>query len=324
MAGTFPGTANTQQHDINGQPMAGALLTVYQGGSSSALANVYQDIGLTLPTTNPLVADASGRIPMFFVNDGTFGLRLTDAFGVQANGGFFYPSVPSIGASSSGGGGTPVDPTTVFSTGMWTWKPDAITMTGWVRLNGRTIGNASSGGSELANASAQALFLYIWNTYPDAKCPVVGGRGANALADFNANKQITLLDMRGRGPIGLDDMGNAAAGRISSANMPGSTDTVTTAAGYGGEANHTLTLTETPTGISTTITPGGGFPNIALSSGTIGSIQVTSTATTNIAPSNSNGNWVGVASLSGTSTNTGGQAHNNMGLFVLGSHFWKL
>lgn len=253
MAGTFPGTANTQQHDINGQPMAGALLSVYQGGSSSALANTFQDIGLTLVAQNPLVADASGRIPMFFVADGTYGLRLTDAAGVQANGGFFYPSVPSIGASTSGGGGTPVDPTTVFSTGDWKWRPSAETLAGWVRLNGRTIGNASSGASELASASAQALFLYAWNTYADTICPVVGGRGANALADFTASKQITLLDMRGRSPFGLDDMGNAALGSFTGTTF---TKGNATTGGSSGGSNSTTLLTAnlppyTPSGTNT-------------------------------------------------------------------------
>ena len=202
-AGTFPGVSNAQQNDINGLPLAGGLLTVYQAGSTTP-ANVFQDIGLVLPASNPLVADLSGRIPLFFVADGTYALRLTDQYGQQANGGFFYPQIPSIGASSSGGGGTPVDPTTVFSTGDYKWRPSTETLAGWVRLNGRTIGSASSGASERANADVQALFIYAWNTYPDAKCTVLGGRGANALADFNGNKQLTLLDMRGRAAIGLD------------------------------------------------------------------------------------------------------------------------
>jgi len=327
MAGTLNAFSGIQQNDINGQPLAGALLTVYQGGSSSLLASTFQDIGLTIPATNPLMADASGRIPLFFVADGNYGLRLTDANGIQSNGGFFYPSVPSIGASSSGGGGTPGDPTTIFSTGMWTWRPDASPMTGWVRLNGRTIGNASSGASERANQDCQALFIYAWTTYPDSKCPVVGGRGASALADFNASKQITLLDMRGRGPIGLDDMGNAAAGRISTANMPGSSDTVTTAAGYGGEALHTLTAAQIPTITS----------SVAVTSDTSNILSSNSQATTfsfngggaTVITAFPNGAVITVNGSvsshgSANSTNTGGGSHNVMGPFVLGSHLWKL
>lgn len=64
-AGTFPGVSNAQQNDINGLPLAGGLLTVYQAGSTTP-ANVFQDIGLVLPASNPLVADLSGRIPPRF------------------------------------------------------------------------------------------------------------------------------------------------------------------------------------------------------------------------------------------------------------------
>lgn len=252
MAGTFPGTANTQQHDINGQPLASCLLTVYQGGSTSSLANTFQDIGLTIPSTNPLVGDATGRIPLFFVADGSYGLRLTDQNGIQSNGGFFYPQVPSIGASSSGGGGTPVDPTTVFSTGDTKWRLEESTISGWVRVNGRTIGNAASGASERANADTQALFVYIWTTFADAICPVVGGRGSSALNDFNAGKQITLLDARGSTIFGLDDMGNAASG--SFAGVTFSSGNATTGGSSAGQNAVTLTTTNLPP-----YTPGGTF-----------------------------------------------------------------
>lgn len=324
-SGTFPGVSNAQQNDTNGLPLAGGLLTVYQAGSTTP-ANVFQDIGLVLPTTNPLVADLSGRIPLFFVADGTYALRLTDQFGDQTNGGFYYPQIPSIGASSSGGGGTPVDPTTVFSTGDHKWRPSAETLSGWVRLNGRTIGSASSGASERANADVQALFIYAWNTYPDAKCAVIGGRGANALADFNGNKQITLLDMRGRVAIGLDDMGNAASGRITTTNMPGSTDTPTTAAGYGGESLHTLSTPEIPAHTHSNALNDPGHNH------TYGPAALISSTTSGGVP----GFWNGTNNNSfGTTSNTtgvtinnasagGGSAHNIMQSFVLGTSFWKL
>lgn len=328
MSGTFPGTANTQQHDINGQPLAGALLTVYQGGSTSALASTFQDIGLVIPASNPLVADASGRIPLFFVADGSYGLRLTDQFGLQGNGGFFYPQVPSIGASSSGGGGTPVDPTTVASTGDLKWRLESATIPGWVRINGRTIGNGSSGASERANADTQALFIYIWTTYADAICPVPGGRGASALADFNANKQITLLDARDRAIFGLDDMGNAALGGLTPA--PFTKGNATTGGASGGEAAHTLAASElaahshpsalTDPGHSHPIkagSSGGGTDHVTqgdfgaaslLPPGPTGPISVVSTGIT----------------INNANNTGGGGAHNNTPLFLLGTLLWKL
>lgn len=243
MAGTFPGTANTQQHDINGQPLANCILTVYQGGTTT-LAATFQDIGLVIPATNPLVADATGRIPLFFVADGSYALRLTDQFGIQSNGGFFYPQIPSIGASSSGGGGTPVDPTTVASTGDVKCRLEESTISGWVRINGRTIGNASSGASERANADTQALFIYVWQTFADAICPVVGGRGASALADFSGGKQITLLDARGRAIFGLDDMGNAALGAFTGVSF--TKGNATTGGASGGANSLTIQTSNLP------------------------------------------------------------------------------
>jgi hypothetical protein len=340
MSGCFPGVANTQQHDINGQPLVGALLTVYQGGSTSALASTYQDIGLVIPAPNPLVADASGRIPLFFVADGSYGLRLTDQFGIQSNGGFFYPQVPSIGASSSGGGGTPVDPTTVFSTGDTKWRLEESTIAGWVRVNGRTIGNSSSGASERANVDTQALFIYIWSTYSDAICPVIGGRGASALADFNANKQITLLDARGRAIFGLDDMGNAALGAFTGVTF--SLGNATTGGSSGGTNATTLTAAQLPSitsnaanSITVSIigggTNGGTIPSILPGFG-ISSFEVGFPGTSgNWSPEAPTGSWTGITSLgnnaqniSVNSNNTGGQAFPSVPSALLGTLFIKL
>ena len=65
---------------------------------------------------------------------------------------------------------------------------------GWVRCNGRTIGSASSGATERANADAEDLFLFLWTNFADAQCAVSSGRGASAAADWAANKTIALPD----------------------------------------------------------------------------------------------------------------------------------
>jgi microcystin-dependent protein len=122
---------------------------------------------------------------------------------------------------TTGGGGT-VDPTLLFSTGDVMWIPASGTKTAWVRLNGRTIGNAASGATERANADTSALFAFLWANNSNAVAPVSGGRGASAVADYAANKTIGLVDMRGRVPAGLDDMGNSAA------NVAQITTTITT------------------------------------------------------------------------------------------------
>lgn len=242
MAGTFPGVSGVQQIDSSGTPLAGGRLSVFIGGTNT-LALTYQDIGLAILSTNPLIADVSGRIPLFFVADGTYKVRLTDQFGDVTNGGFEYPQCPSIGASTSGGGGSAVDPTTILSTGDLKSQLSSGLLTGWVRCNGRTIGNAVSGASERASADTQALFIYLWTSFSDAICPVLGGRGASALVDYNNGKQITLHDARGRALVGLDDMGNIAAGRLNGVVFaPGSTATL--GGGQGGEGTHTLIKAE--------------------------------------------------------------------------------
>ncbi len=331
MSGTFPATANAQQHDVNGQPLANCILTVYQGGTTT-LAATFQDIGLVIPAPNPLVADATGRIPLFFVADGIYALRLTDQFGIQSNGGFFYPQIPSIGASSSGGGGTPVDPTTVASTGDVKWRLEESTIAGWVRVNGRTIGNASSGASERSNADTQALFIYIWQTFADAICPVLGGRGASALADFNAGKQITLLDARGRAIFGLDDMGNAALGAFTGVTF--TLGSATTGGASGGKNATTLAAAQIPTitaansnaigiGVNTTqkvvngpnqgSAAAGGSQVTAADSGSGGALSiVTSTGA------------IGAGSATVTSNNTGGQSFPSVPSCLLGTLFMKL
>lgn len=241
MAGTFPSVAGCQNVNANGLPLVNATLTVFVGGSL-ALASVFQDIGLSTGGQNPMTTDTTGRLPFFYVADGVYRVRLVDSTGVLI---YDYAQLASIGSSSSGGGGSGVDPTTVFQTGDLLWHQIGGARSGWVRANALTLGSAVSGASEFASSTAQNLFLYLWNNYPNSKCPVVGGRGATAAADWAANKQITLPDLRGRSPAGKDGMGNSRANIIPDGNIT-SGDTGDTDAAFGGEANHTLAGTEMP------------------------------------------------------------------------------
>jgi len=69
---------------------------------------------------------------------------------------------------------------------------------GWVIMNDGTIGDALSGGTTRANDDTEDLFILLWGQIPDSWCPVSGGRGASAAADFTAHKTITLLRTLGR------------------------------------------------------------------------------------------------------------------------------
>ena len=112
---------------------------------------------------------------------------------------------------------------------------DSVAPAGYVMASGRSIGSASSGATERANADTKNLYLFLWNTI--GGLAVAGGRGSGATADFNANKALSLPDLRGRVTIGQDDMGGTAAHVITnfSAIFPGAT---------GGSQNHSLTANE--------------------------------------------------------------------------------
>lgn len=73
-----------------------------------------------------------------------------------------------------------------------------------------TIGNAGSGATNRANEDCLGLFQHFYQLSNDI-CPVSGGRGASAIADFDAGKTITVLDARGRAIFGKDDMISAAS-----------------------------------------------------------------------------------------------------------------
>jgi hypothetical protein len=212
-AGTVPGFSLTPQFDLTGKIAPGCLLYVIQAGTVSTPQQPYQDSGLTLLSPNPLTCDAAGRLPQWFVADGSIKLRLTKSNGVQI---FVGDNLLVVGASSGGGGGSPVDPTTIMATGDMKDRYGTGILTGFVRANGRTVGSASSGATERANADAQALFEYLWGA--DVNLAVSTGRGASANADWTANKTIALPDHRGRGRMALDDMGASASGRLTTAS----------------------------------------------------------------------------------------------------------
>jgi hypothetical protein len=201
-----------QQLDQYGKPLSGCQLYTYQAGTTATPQNAYQDTALTLPLPNPMSCDSSGRLPQFFLADGLIKIRLADKNGNQQ---LVLDNVLVIGPSSGGGGGGSIDPTTIAATGDVKAAYGTGTLTGWVRMNGRTIGSATSGATERANSDVQALFQYLWSADPNLA--VSGGRGGSSAADWAANKTIALPDARGRAIAGLDDMGNAASGRLTAA-----------------------------------------------------------------------------------------------------------
>lgn len=166
--------------------------------------------------------------------------------------------------------------------------------TGYVLADGRTIGSATSGATNRANADTQALFLLLWNSMADAQAPVSGGRGASAAADWAANKTITVPDARGRTSVGKDDMGGTAANRITSG---GSGVTGTTLGASGGAETHTLTSAQIPAHTHNLDSGGNSFFLLRTSGGALGLTSGTAATVT----------------ASATQANSGGGgAHNNV------------
>lgn len=342
MSGSLSGIPLSQQFDNNGELLIGALLYTYAANTTTP-QNMFQDSGLTVLHPWPLPTDVNGRIPMFYLADGSVHVRLTDSGGVIQ---YDNPSVLVIGPSSGGGGGGGVDPNAIMNTGDLKWRPTSEALAGWVRANGRTVGSATSGATERANADTSALFTWLWTNFSDAICPVSAGRGGSSAADFAANKTIGLIDMRGRGPIGTDDMGAAAASRLTGGTF--TTGNATTPASSGGEGAHTLASGEMPshthTATSSVTDPGHQHKQfksgIVNSNIDVGVAQTPSSAATNPADSNlgfRNTAGAGTAdvgvgetkttgiTVGTTNTNTGGgTTHNNLQPFMTGQWYLRL
>lgn len=227
----------SQQFDSLGHPLNGGLLYTYAAGTTTP-QSAYQDSALTIPYPNPITLDSAGRVPQLFFADGSIKVRLTNAAGTVQ---LAQDGILVIGASSGGGGGSPVDATTILQTGDYKSRHGTGNLTGFVRCNGRTIGSATSGATERANSDTQALFEYFWSA--DSNLSVSGGRGASANADWVANKALTLPDCRGRVLAGMDDMGNSAASRLTVTYFG---QFATTLGAASGAESHTLITAEIP------------------------------------------------------------------------------
>ena len=188
---------------------AGAAAYFYVGNSTTPLIVTMDDAGLVAYPW-PVVASVTGVFPPIFVPYGQYRVRIITADGnlIVDQGNIDNPAPPS------GGGGIVVTADEVFQTGDPIWRLRTGTMSGFVRMNGLTLGSAASGATEYANALASPLFAFLWNNLPNSIAAVSTGRGASSTADFAANKTIVIPTMQGYLTAGVDDMGTTSAGKI--------------------------------------------------------------------------------------------------------------
>lgn len=228
----------TPRHDPSDAPYSGAKAYFFDVGTTTPQV-VYTDAALSIPHDHPVEADANGVFPaVFFPDQSSHRLRITTSEDVTLHD-VDNISVPTTTPPEFPSSDT--DPELLFATGdiKMAWRTS--TPNGWVRANGRTIGSASSGAAERANADCEDLFKFLWDN--DANLSVSGGRGVSSSGDWSANKTIALPDFRGRVPGGRDSMGNSAANRITDAVLGDDSDEL---GGVGGAQQHTLVEGELP------------------------------------------------------------------------------
>ena len=331
-AGTIP-ISMTQQLDIYGQPLAGGQLYIIQAGTVSTPQDAFQDVALTIKQPYPMTLDAAGRVPQFFLDNttnATVKIRLQDKNGVVQ---LAADNVLVIGPSGgTGGGGTTVDPTALIQTGNMIMRYGVGVLTGYVRMNGLTIGSTTSSASmpEGARPEVQNLFMYLWNTDPTLQvyAGTTPSRGTSASLDWTNNKNIATPDWRGYAPAGLCDMGNSQSANLTAGFWGGNPIQL---GAVGGGESVTLTATQIPaisSSGSNTISVGPSR-NIPSTAGGI-SAQPSPSTGGNSVPYAPSADWSTAASYSGTntinvgSTNTGGAAHRTIGPRKLCTFYLKL
>jgi len=218
---------STQPVRYNNQFVVGAKVYVYDAGTNTP-RTAYADGLAGTEHDWPFLTDANGCIPAFWVVGAAIKVKITTSSGTVIR---TIDDIPgeTAAATVTPGTGTTISPGFMMAAHM------TGTVSGWVRANGRTIGDASSGATERANSDTSDLYTVLWN---DTLLSVSGGRGASAAVDFAANKTIALPDYRGRAFVGLADMGNSTSTRLDGITF--ATGNKTTLGSTAGAATVTL------------------------------------------------------------------------------------
>lgn len=283
-------------------------------GTYQQPANTAAVSGQTISSTafNTLETDIGNEITNSLDRGGRSAMTAALPMGGQKVTGMADPTVTTDAATKNY-----VDTSTssFFSTGDVKLTIKTVADTGWVLIstnpgNG-TIGSATSGSSIRANADTQNLFNLFFSNYSDANAPLLtsGGAATTRAAQTNA---ATAWAANCRMQVGF------FAGRaLGVAGNPPDLPTFRALGDHAGEETHTLTLGETPTGITS-----AGTVSVSTTGTNIG--QSTSTSTmSDFTPGGSGARaFTGATAFAAgvtatgsntlTSNNTGGGAHNNI------------
>lgn len=302
--------------DPDGDPYAGAKAYFFQPHTTTPMAT-YTTGALDIPHDHPVVADGDGRFPPIFLPDQTiYRLRITTADDV---------TLWDIDDISSPTTSIPEPPTSetpeerLWRTGdiKVAWRTSVPS--GFVRINGRTIGSPTSGATERANDDCEDLFIHLWNE--DSSLAVSGGRGASAAGDWAAAKTIALPSIRDTALVGMSGMGNSSANIIPASAITGGDGDVLGA--RGGAATVTLTASQIPELSGVTGTDGAHQHNVGLGLGA----QIQASAGVNgyyATPGPVSTDSRGAHSHNVAVNQGGGTGHNNIQPVVFVPFFIKL
>lgn len=192
--------------DTNGDLIRSARLQVFLAGTTTP-AVLYKSANYANGTEhpNPVPVTGAGILPAMY-GAGSFKFRALTSTGsiVWEADGITLTDPPKADDAQG-------DNLGLLSTGQIAQFYGTGSRAGFVRMNGRTIGNPSSGASERAAADTRALYLMLWSE--DDSLVVDGGRGQSAAQDFDAGKAMAVPYAPGRILVSMDGMG-APAGNV--------------------------------------------------------------------------------------------------------------
>lgn len=184
--GTRYETTNIFYTDQNGVPGARYQLFFYETGTTT-LQPTYQDVNLTTPNTNPVVADANGYFGnIWLIPSNAYRVALYTAVTDENPSGVQVWTLDPVGPAS---GGAPANSVGIVGEVRAFAGPEANIPAQWYVCAGQAF----------SRTTFVSLFNVIGTTW---------GSG-DGTTTFN------LPDFRGRAPFGVDNMGGTPANRVT-------------------------------------------------------------------------------------------------------------